>query len=82
MLEFHSSSMKSHQVRIKSFPGSVVVKNLPANAGDSRGEDLIPRSGGSLGVGNGKLLQFSCLENPLDRTGGLQSMRSQGVGHD
>ena len=60
-----------------------MVKNLPANAGDSGGEDLIPRSGGFLGVGNGKLLQFSCLENPMDReAGGLQSMRSQRVGHD
>ena len=52
------------------FPGGAMVKNLPANAGDSRGEDLIPRSGGSLGAGNDKLLQFSCLENPTDRRAG------------
>ena len=46
------------------FPGGVVVKNPPANAGDA---DLIPGSGGSPGVGNGNSLQYSCLENSMDR---------------
>ena len=46
------------------FPGGSVVKNLPANAGDVI---LIPGSGRSPGEGNGKLLQYSCLENPMDR---------------
>jgi len=41
-----------------------VVKNLSANAGD-RG--LIPGSGISSEQGNGKSLQYSCLENPMDR---------------
>jgi len=41
-----------------------VVKNLPANAGDS---GLIPGLGRSPGEGNGKQLQYSYLENPLDR---------------
>jgi len=41
-----------------------VVKNLPANAGDT---DLIPELGRSPGEGNGNLLQYSCLENPMDR---------------
>ena len=45
----------------------VVVKNLPANAGDTRNMDLIPGLGRSLGVGNGNLLQYSCLENSMDR---------------
>ena len=44
----------------------VVVKNLPANAGDTRNMDLIPGLGRSLGVGNGNLLQYSCLNNSVD----------------
>ena len=45
----------------------LVVKNLPANAGDIRGMSLIPGSGRSPRGGHGKLLQYSCLENPTDR---------------
>ena len=41
-----------------------MVKNLPANAEDA---GLIPGSGRSPEGGNGNLLQFSCLENPMDR---------------
>ena len=41
-----------------------LVKNLPANAGDL---GLIPGSGRSAGKGNSNPLQYSCLENPLDR---------------
>ena len=44
-------------------------KNLPANAGDVRDVGLIPGSGRSPGVGNGNPLQYSCLENPMDREG-------------
>ena len=44
-----------------------MVKNPPANAGDSRDMDSIPGSGRSPGVGNGSPLQYSCLENPLER---------------
>ena len=52
-------------VRICSgFPGSSVVKNLPANTGDA---GLIPGSGRFPGEGNGNLLQYSCLGNPMDR---------------
>ena len=46
---------------------ALVVKNPPANAGDVRDAGSIPGSGRSLGVGNGNLLQYSCLENPIDR---------------
>ena len=46
------------------FPGGSVVKNPPTNAGDS---DLIPGSGRSPGGGNGNPLQYSCLENSIDR---------------
>ena len=45
----------------------LVVKNLPPSAGDTRDLSLIPGLGRSLGEGNGNLLQYSCLENPMDR---------------
>ena len=45
----------------------LVVKNLPANAGDLRDVGSIPGLGRSPKVGNGKLLQYSCLENPMNR---------------
>ena len=48
-------------------PVALVVKNLPANAGDVRGVDLIPGSGRSPGGRNGNPLQSSCLENSMDR---------------
>ena len=44
-----------------------MVKNPPANAGDSRNMGSIPGSGRSPGAGNGNPLQCSCLENPMDR---------------
>ena len=44
-----------------------VVKYPPANAGDLRDTDSIPESGRSPGRGNGNPLQYSCLENPMDR---------------
>ena len=49
------------------FPGTASVKNLPANAGDVRDTDLIPGSGRSPGEENGNPLQYSCLDNPMDR---------------
>ena len=51
----------------EGFPGGAVVKNLPANAGDSRDSNLIPGLGRYLGVGNGNPLRYSCLGNPTDR---------------
>ena len=45
----------------------LLVKNLPANAGDARDEGSIPELGRSPGGGNGNLLQYSCLGNPMDR---------------
>ena len=44
-----------------------MVKNPPANAGDIRDTGSIPGLGRSLGVGNGTPLQYSCLENFMDR---------------
>ena len=45
---------------------ALVVKNPPPNAGDIRDVGSIPGLGRYHGIGNGKLLQFSCLENPMD----------------
>ena len=44
-----------------------MVKNLPANAGDTGDTSSIPGLGRSPGEGNGNPLQCSCLENPMDR---------------
>ena len=49
------------------FPGDSVVKNLPAKAGDTRDVGLIPGLGRSPGGGNGNLLQYCCLEKPMNR---------------
>ena len=43
------------------------VKNWPANAGNSRDAASIPGWGRSPGEGNGNTLQYSCLENSMDR---------------
>ena len=45
----------------------VVVKNPPANAGDIRDPGSVPGLGRSPGGGHGNPLQYSCLENPMDR---------------
>ena len=44
-----------------------MVKNPSANAGEARNWGWIPGSGRFLGEGNSNLLQYSCLENPMDR---------------
>ena len=49
------------------FPGGSVVKNLSANTGNTGDVGVIPGSGRSPGEGNGSPLQYSCLENPMDR---------------
>ena len=49
------------------FPGGSVVKNSSANAGDLGGMGSIPGLGRSPGAGNGNALQYSCLENSMDR---------------
>ena len=48
-------------------PGGTVVKNLPANAGVIGDTGSIPGLGRSPGEGNDNPLQYSCLENPMDR---------------
>ena len=48
---------------IEGFPGGSEVKASPCNAGDP---SWIPGLGRSPGEGNGNLLQYSCLKNPMD----------------
>ena len=56
-----------------------MVKNLPV----MQETQVQSRSGRSPGGGHGSSLQYSCLENPMDRGGGgLQSVGSQSVSHD
>ena len=50
-----------------TFPSGSVVKNLPANAGDTGDVGLTPGSGRSSGGGDGNPLQSSVLEDPVDR---------------
>ena len=49
------------------FLGNRVVKNPPANSGDAGDPGSVPQLGRSPGGGNGKSLQYSCLEKPMDR---------------
>ena len=46
---------------------TLMVKNLPANTGDTRDTGLIPGPGRSPGGGHGNPLQYSFIENPMDR---------------
>ena len=46
---------------------ALVVKNLPADSGDISDVDSVPGSERPAGGGNGNPLQYSCLENPMDR---------------
>ena len=54
-------------IPLVGFSGGSVLKNPPANAGDVGDSGLIPALGRSPGGGNGNPLQYSCLENPMDR---------------
>ena len=58
---------QSHVARRGASQVALVVKNLPAKAGDIRDAGSIPGSGRSPGGEHGNPLQFSCLENPLER---------------
>ena len=59
-------------------PGGSAVENLPEKAGNARDVGPVPGSGRSPGVGTGDSLEYSCLENSMDRGAWwLQSMESQ-----
>ena len=66
----------------EGFPGGSVVKNLPSNVTDVRDAGSIPGSGRSPGGGHGNALQYSCLENPLDRGAWRATVHRITVGHD
>ena len=51
-------------IYMMGFPGGSVLKNSPANAGDTGDTGSIPGLGRSPGIGNGNPLLYSCLENP------------------
>ena len=54
-------------LRKKKLPWWLGGKESACNAGDEGDEDLIPTLGSSPGGGHGTTLQYSCLENPMDR---------------
>ena len=67
----------------KGLPTWLVVKDLPANAGNIRHGNSISRWGSSPKGGHGNTLQHSCLENPMGRgTSRLHFIASHRVGHD
>jgi len=53
--------------RLRASQVALVVKNLPVNAGAIRDVGLIPGWGRSPGEEHGNTLQYSCLENPMER---------------
>ena len=55
------------ELTVSGLPIGSVVKNLPANEGDTGDTSSIPVLGRSPGGGNGNPLQSSCLENPMNR---------------
>ena len=63
----HSLSLTYKLLYIRICPGALVVKNLPANAGEVRHVVSIPGSGRSFGGGHGNSFQQFCLENFMDR---------------
>ena len=74
LLQHDDSKSLSHIINynlVRGLQGAsqvvLVVKNLPANAGDMSDAGSIPGSGRSPEEGNGNPLQYSCLKNPMDR---------------
>ena len=74
---FYAFFLKGQQPVWAGSLGGVVIKNPPTNIRDIRDEDLISGLGRSPGMGNGNLLQYSCLENSTD--GGALRVTVHGV---
>ena len=72
IFSFQYAKTKLDRILPNSESGSV-IKNLPASTGDIRDSGSIPGSGRSPREGNGNTLQYSCLENTMDR-GARQAM--------
>ena len=65
------------------FPGGSMAKELACSARDAGDMGLIPGSGRSSGGGHNNPLQYSCLENPMDRGAWWATVpRSQRVGYN
>ena len=80
---YNSHFEVNHCLSVVLIPGGTMVKNPPANAGDTRDEGLILELGRSPGGGHGNPLQHSCLENPMDRGAWWATVPgSQRVGYD
>ena len=62
-----AQKFQQYKMEFGGFPGGTVVKNMPANAGDTRDMGSMPGSGRFPGGGNGTLLQYSSQGNPMDR---------------
>ena len=60
-------SKELYQLYYQASQMMLVVKNPPANAGDTRDKGSLSGLGRSPGGGHGNPLQYSCLENPMDR---------------
>ena len=60
-------TVQQHESPTHIHISGTVVKNLPINAGDTRDRHFIPELGRSPGEGKGNPLQYSCLENSMDR---------------
>ena len=72
-----SDTTERRHFHFLSLQVALMVKNSPLKAGDIRDAGLIPGLGRCPGGGHGNPLQYSYLENPMDRVaGGLQSMGS------
>ena len=67
MNKFGMCLLNIHYILTRASHVVLVVKNQFASAGDTRDVGLIPGLGRSPGKGNSNPLQYSCLENPMDR---------------
>ena len=77
-----TEQLSQHVCVCVGFPGSSVVKNRPANTGGARDAGSMPGSKRSPGEGNGNPLQYSCLENPMDREAWWTRVHGDRVRHD
>ena len=80
-MSFSLGELTCFVINTMGFPGGTVEKNPPASAGDVRDAGLTPGLGTSPGARNGNPLQYSCLENPIDR-GAQQAIGLQRVRHE
>ena len=69
-------------LQVGAFQMALVAKNLPASAGDLRDTGLIPGSRRSPRGGHGNPLQYSFLENPMDREAWWATVWGLRVGHN